>query len=461
MARRDQRRSAADREVVIAGAGLAGSLLAVFLARRGFEVTVFERRADMRRDQVEAGRSINLALASRGIQALERAGLFEALKPVLVPMPGRMLHDIDGSTRYQPYSRNAWEFNWSASRAALNMALMDAAEATGRVQFVFRQRIEDYDFASGALRFFDEVAGEQLMVRAPAVIATDGAGSPLRRALCAGTGAVAREEPLGHAYKELHIPPGADGGFRMREDALHIWPRGGHMIIALPNPDGSFTVTLFMAREGSPSFAELTDRAAVQAFFAREFPDAVPLMPGLLDDFFRNPTGMLGTIRLDRWTDGEHLLVLGDAAHAVVPFHGQGMNAAFEDCVAVDAALEQHGDHWGRVFRAVEKARKANSDAIADMAIENYLEMRDLVRDPRFHLRKQVEFLLEGRHPQRFIPRYSMVMFHPEIPYAEAQRRGALQATLLDELTAGVHDVAAVDLALADRLVTERLPLLG
>jgi kynurenine 3-monooxygenase len=460
--RRERRHGVEPEEVIIAGAGLAGSLLAVFLAQRGLNVTVFERRGDMRSDKVEAGRSINLALASRGIAALERAGLFERLKPILVPMPGRMLHDAQGETLYQPYSRNAWEYNWSASRAALNMALMDAAEATGKVQFVFRQRIEGYDFAAKALRFFDEVAGEELVVHAPVIIATDGAGSPLRRALCAHTSAVTREEPLGHAYKELHIPPAPGGGFRMREDALHIWPRGGHMIIALPNPDGSFTVTLFMAREGSPSFAELTSREAVAAFFAAEFPDAVPLMPTLVDDFFRNPTGMLGTIRLDKWTDSAgSLLVLGDAAHAVVPFHGQGMNAAFEDCVAVDDAIAQHGDHWQRVFRAVERARKPNSDAIADMALENYIEMRDMVRDPRFHLRKKLEFLLEGRHPRRFIARYSMVMFHPEIPYAEAQRRGAIQAGVLDELIAGVDAVEQVDLARADALVTERLPELG
>jgi len=458
--------------VVISGAGLAGSLLAVFLARRGYQVTLLERRPDMRRQRVAAGRSINLALAARGIVGLERAGLFEKLKPILVAMPGRMLHDPQGGTLYQQYSRHAHEFNWSASRATLNMALMDAAEATGGVEILFEQRVETYDYDRSTLLVHDTPKEATRHLPAPVVIATDGAGSPIRAAMVERFGVPCREEPLGHAYKELNIPAAADGGFRLAKDALHIWPRGGHMLIALPNPDGSFTVTLFMAlassHDGEPSFEELTTPAKLDAFFRAEFPDAVPLIPDLAYDFFDNPTGQLGTLRCARWAHGGQTLLLGDAAHALVPFHGQGMNCAFEDVVELDLELERRGANgvssqsgngtdWTEVFAAVERTRKPNADAIADMALENYVEMRDLVRDPRFHLTKKVEFLLEGALPGLFVPRYSMVMFHPEIPYAEAQRRGRIQAEVLAELTAGVAAPEQVDLARARAMLEARL----
>jgi kynurenine 3-monooxygenase len=459
-----------DQRVTISGAGLAGALAAVLLARRGFEVSVYERRADMRRQRMSAGRSINLALAARGIVALEHAGLFEQLKPILVPMPGRMIHDAAGGEVYQPYSRHPHEFNWSASRAALNMALMDAAEATGRVRILFEHRVDGYDYAARQLLLHDAVHNDDTRVDAPVLIATDGAGSPVRAAMVERHGVAASEEPLGHAYKELTIPAAADGGFRVRKDALHIWPRGGYMLIALPNPDGSFTVTLFMpltgVADGGASFASLTTPAKLHDFFAVEFPDAAALIPDLEYDFFNNPTGGLGTLRCARWAVGGNTLLLGDAAHALVPFHGQGMNCAFEDVVALDASVGRHSTggatassttDWSAVFADVEARRKPQADAIADMAVENYVEMRDLVRDPRFHLTKKVEFLLEGRFPDRFIPRYSMVMFHPEIGYAEAQRRGALQSGILAELIRGKDAPEQVDLALAERLIRERL----
>jgi kynurenine 3-monooxygenase len=380
-----------------------------------------------------------------------------------------MIHDAAGGERYQPYSRHPHEFNWSASRAGLNMALMDAAEATGRVRILFGQRVVGYDYERREL-LVDESDHHHATARVPApvVIATDGAGSPVRASMVERFGVDCREEPLGHAYKELTIPPGPGGAFRIQKDALHIWPRGGHMLIALPNPDGSFTVTLFMAlqatREDEPSFAELTTPAKLTAFFQAEFPDAVPLIPDLAYDFFDNPTGQLATLRCARWAVGGQTLLLGDAAHAIVPFHGQGMNCAFEDVVAFDEELERRGadgskggTDWAGVFAAVERVRKPNADAIADMALENYVEMRDLVRDPHFHLTKQVEFLLEGAFPELFVPRYSMVMFHPEIPYAEAQRRGRIQAEVLAELTEGLSDPERVDLPRAKRLLQARL----
>jgi kynurenine 3-monooxygenase len=350
------------------------------------------------------------------------------------------------------------------------MALMDAAEATGRVRILFEQRVEGYDYERHALLVHDAVHNDDTVVDAPVLIATDGAGSPVRAAMVERFGVDCREEPLGHAYKELTIPAGPDGGFRVRKDALHIWPRGSHMLIALPNPDGSFTVTLFMplgnaAKGGDASvmdsFATLTTPAKLHEFFAREFPDTAELIPDLEYDFFDNPTGGLGTLRCARWAVGGETLLLGDAAHALVPFHGQGMNCAFEDVVELDASVGRHSaggtTDWTAVFAEVERLRKPQADAIADMAIENYVEMRDLVRDPRFHLIKKVEFLLEGLYPARFIPRYSMVMFHPEIGYAEAQRRGRIQSGILAELIRGKDQPEQVDLALAERLLRERL----
>jgi len=337
---------------------------------------------------------------------------------------------------------------------------MDAAEATGRVKILFEQRVDGYDYARHALLVHDAVHNDDTVVEAPVLIATDGAGSPARASMVERFGVAASEEPLGHAYKELTIPADDAGGFRIRKDALHIWPRGSHMLIALPNPDGSFTVTLFMPLEGEASFASLTTPGKLHEFFAREFPDTAALIPDLEYDFFDNPTGGLGTLRCARWAVGGETLLLGDAAHAVVPFHGQGMNCAFEDVVELDACIGRHGAgdvDWAAVFAEVERTRKPQADAIADMAIENYVEMRDLVRDPRFHLTKKVEFLLEGRFPERFIPRYSMVMFHPEIGYAEAQRRGRIQSAILAELIRGKDQPEQVDLALAERLIRERL----
>ncbi len=447
-----------DDTITLAGGGLAGSLLAVFLARRGLRVTVYERRPDLRRHDVSAGKSINLALADRGIAALKAVGLFESVRPILVPMPGRLLHAPDGALSYLPYGSRPHEVNWSVSRGDLNKALLDAAEATGRVTVFFDHRVVDADLDAGTLTVLDETTGAQRVVPANPVIATDGAGSAVREAMRRRFGVEVSDEPLAHAYKELTIPPAELGGWAMRHDALHIWPRGTYMLIALPNPDQSFTVTLFMPREG---FDALTTPPAVTEFFSAHFADAVPLMPGLVEDFFKNPTGSLGTVRCRPWTGGlGRAVLLGDAAHAIVPFHGQGMNAAFEDCVVLDRALATYGSDYKAAFDAFAAERKPDAEAIADMALENYVEMRDTVRDPKFALKKSVGFALEARHPRRFIPRYSMVMFHAEIPYSEARRRGAVQAEILDALTREVDTAEQVDYALADRMVTERLTVL-
>ncbi len=446
-------------EITLVGAGLAGSLLAIFLARRGHRVTLLERRFDPRKGRASAGRSINLALANRGMAALEEVGVMESVRSELIPMAGRMLHDEVGRLKLIPYGNKPHEVIHSVSRAGLNALLLDAAEATGRVSIRFGATVSGVDFEHRKVRF---LAGEDPGRNAQAtpydvLIGTDGSASAVRAAILERTGGRLDEEPLGHGYKELSIPPASRrGGFRMEKGALHIWPRGEYMLIALPNVDGSFTVTLFLPNQGEESFEALTTPAAVRALFERRFADAIPLMPGLVEDFFANPTGHLETIRCAPWSFEDQALVLGDAAHAIVPFHGQGMNAAFEDCSALDRCLGGPVRPWNDVFAEFETRRRPDTDAIADMALENYVEMRSTVREPKFQLKKDLSFRLEERHPGRFIPRYSMVMFHT-IPYAEARRRGAIQEKILDELTSRAASLDEVDLAHADRLIAERL----
>lgn len=439
----------------VIGAGLAGSLLAILLAQHGFDVTLYERRADMRRHDVPAGRSINLALAQRGIRPLRKVGLYGQVSKLLIPMRGRMLHDVDGALTHTPYGHMPDEVIYSISRPGLNMLLMDAAEAAG-VRIRFGQRCDDMDFARRCALFTDEATGRQYEVTDAPFFATDGGGSAVRQAMCRRLGVQCIEDILPHGYKELSIPAAIDGRHRMEREALHIWPRGRHMLIALPNLDGSFTVTLFLANQGEPSFASLQQPDALIAFFTENFPDALGLIPDIQAGFYQHPTGMMGTIRCPSWHAGGDVLLLGDAAHAIVPFHGQGMNCAFEDCLILDQCLERHGDDWETVFAEFEQLRQPDTVAIAEMALENYIEMRDVVRNPKFHLQKKLGFLLEERHPGVFVPRYSMVMFH-HLPYAEAQRRGAVQQRILDELTATADRLEDVDLARADMLVQQSL----
>ncbi|MGH8371786.1 MAG: FAD-dependent oxidoreductase [Gammaproteobacteria bacterium] len=439
----------------VIGAGLAGSLLAMLLAQRGFDVTLYERRADMRRHDVPAGRSINLALAQRGIRPLHKVGLYEEVSKLLIPMRGRMLHSMDGTLTLTPYGRMPSEVIYSISRPGLNMLLMDAAENAG-VQIRFGQRCDDVDFTRRSAHFTDEVSGRQYQVTDAPFIATDGGGSAVRQAMRRHLGVKCTEDILPHGYKELSIPAAADSRHQMEREALHIWPRGRHMLIALPNLDGSFTVTLFLANQGEPSFASLREPDALMEFFRQNFPDALGLIPDIQSEFYKHPTGMMGTVRCPSWHADDTALLLGDAAHAIVPFHGQGMNCAFEDCLILDRCLEHHGDDWKTVFAEFERLRQPDAAAIAEMALENYVEMRDVVRNPKFHLQKKLGFLLEERHPGVFVPRYSMVMFH-HLPYAEAQRRGAVQQRILDELTATIDRLEDADMARADTLIQQSL----
>jgi len=442
--------------VTLVGAGLAGGLLAVLLARRGFRVSVFERRSDPRGLRVPAGRSINLALAERGRHALRVAGLLETVDGFTIPMRGRMLHDGQGRQTLQPYGKDEQEVIWSVHRAGLNRVLLDAAEATGRVQFRFDHSLSGIDWVEQRLRFErdDQAAVTEAF---DVLIGADGSGSAVRAALSEVTDSGVHEERLDHGYLELGLPPAARGDWALDAHALHIWPRGGHMLIALPNADGSFTVTLFLAHTGEPSFATLHDWPAQRQFMQAQFPDACHLMPDLEADFAHHPVGTLGTIRCQHWHYRGLALLLGDAAHAIVPFHGQGMNAAFEDCTELMKGLQAFDGDWQAVFENFQQSRIANANAIADMALENYEVMRDSVRDPRFLLRKALEHELERRHPGRFIARYSLVMFH-RIPYVEAQQRGAVQARLLDGLLERADDLGDVDFDEAASLVHQQLP---
>lgn len=443
--------------VNIIGAGLCGSLLSIILARRGIKVTLLERQADPRCSEIVSGRSINLVLSARGNRALKYADLFHHIEPLLVPMKGRLIHHHNGSTELQAYGQNENERIYSVSRGALNRLLVETAENDYKVQVRFQHEAVAYYPDEAILRIRNHENSTDYDVTANPVIGADGAGSVIRRAYASESTISASETLLEHSYKELSIPSKPDGGFQLEQEVLHIWPRGGFMLIALPNPGGDFTLTLFLPSDGPNSFAELDNESKVSAFFERHFADVVPLIDNLTANFSANPVGILGTVRCGHWHDRGKVLLIGDAAHAVVPFHGQGMNLAFEDCVILDQVLANPDADWDTIFSVYEDEQIANANAIADMALENYIEMRDTVRDPKFVLRKELSFELERRLPSRFIPRYSMVMFHDEIPYAVAQERGVVQEKLLRELTENAASMAQIDLDAATALVEARL----
>jgi kynurenine 3-monooxygenase len=444
--------------VHVVGGGLVGSLAAIYLAQHGYGVTLYERRADMRRVEIPAGRSINLAVTARGWKALEEIGLKDNAREIAIPMKGRMVHGLDGLTTFIPYGQRADEVIYSVSRGELNKLLLEKAASYHSVAMLFHQRCSHYDIASSTLTFLDEAANERRTVDAPLVIATDGAWSDVRKSMLANVRNFNySQEFLEHGYKELVIPAATDGGFAMEKHALHIWPRQSYMLIALPNLDGSFTCTLFLPYKGPESFDLLRTRENVLTFFNRAYPDAAALMLTVADDFFMNQTGSMVTVKCSPWHVGGSVTLLGDAAHAIVPFFGQGMNCGFEDCSTLGLLLDHaaksgHAD-WAALFQALEAQRKPNSDAIADMAVENFIEMRDTVADPKFQLKKQVGFELERRYPGRFVPRYSMVVFRPDISYADAQRRSMIQDKLLEELCANAASYEQIDWDLADRLI--------
>lgn len=443
------------RSLTIIGAGLAGALMGVLLARRGWQVDIFERRGDPRLEGYAGGRSINLALAERGRHALQQAGADEAIMAQAVMMRGRMVHFADGSQQLQRYGRDDSEVIWSIHRGDLNISLLDLAESAG-AHLHFNRRLEHVDFSAGIARYIDDTdGGKPFDLPFQALIGADGAGSALRAQMQRETELGEVYAPLDHAYRELEIPPAADGGFRIEPNALHIWPRGDYMCIALPNDEHTFTVTLFMPLEGEPGFDTVRTPAQARALFERDFPDALALIPALEADWARNPVGTLGTLTLARWRLYGRAVLLGDAAHAMVPFHGQGMNCAFEDCVSLARHIEDATD-LAAAFTAFEDERKPNAEAIQHMALENYREMRDRVDDADYLLQRELELKLQQRHPSRFVPHYTMVTFM-RIPYALALSRSRIQAGLLTAATQGLQTLDDIDWDSLDEAVTAQL----
>jgi kynurenine 3-monooxygenase len=410
---------------VLIGSGLAGGLLAAYLGRRGHEVDLYERRTDPREGNIVGGRSINLAISTRGIHALEQIGIADEALRDAIPMRGRMIHDKSGQLHFSPYDVDPNKCINSIGRAALNTTVIEAAQRYPNVRVHFNHKCIDVDLDTATARF--EAQPAERAAKGDAVIGVDGAFSAVRQSMQMQiSGFEYDENYLAHAYKELTIPPAPDGSWRMEKNALHIWPRKSFMMIALPNPDGSFTCTLFWEFEGQRSFATTKTDEDVRHFFDEEFPDAVPLMPTLLEDFRQNPTGSLVTIRCAPWFYRDKVCLLGDAAHAVVPFYGQGMNAAFEDCVVLDECLEQFPDDRERAFGEYFSRRKVNADALADLAIGNFIEMRDKTASKTFRAKKKLDHFLEALLPGIYLPLYTMVTF-TRIPYAEAARRARLQ----------------------------------
>ena len=414
---------------VLIGSGLAGGLLAAYLGRRGYEVYLYERRADPREGNIVGGRSINLALSTRGIHALQQLGIADDVLRHAIPMRGRMIHDKSGDLHFAPYDVDPKKCINSIGRAALNTTVIGAAQRYSNVGVYFNHRCTDVDLTEPAA--YLETEGGQVTAKGDAVIGVDGAFSAVRQSIHKKLENFEYDESyLPHGYKELTIPPGPDGSWQMEKNALHIWPRKSFMMIALPNPDGSFTCTLFWEFEGPRSFATTKTDDQVCDFFQEEFPDAVPLMPTLLQDFKDNPTGSLVTIRCAPWFYRDKVALIGDAAHAVVPFYGQGMNAAFEDCVMLDECLEKFPDNRERAFDEYFVRRKENADALANLAIGNFIEMRDKTASRAFRAKKKLDHLLEALLPGIYLPLYTMVTF-TRIPYAEAARRAQRQDRII------------------------------
>jgi kynurenine 3-monooxygenase len=423
-------------QVLIVGAGLGGTLMACLLARAGHEVDLFERRPDPRLSGYVGGRSINLALSARGIHGLTTAGLAADVLRDVIPMRGRMIHSTAGELAFQPYSANPSDAINSISRGGLNINLLEAAAKYPNLRQHFNQRCVDVDLSAPAATFVDEISGASRTVSAEIIVGADGAFSAVRGKMQITDRYDYSQSYLQHGYKELTIPPAAGGAFAMEPNALHIWPRGGFMMIALPNQDRSFTCTLFWPFRGPRSFEAVSRAEDVLPFFQSQFPDAVPLMPTLVEDYMRNPIGTLVTVRCAPWHMGGKVVLLGDAAHAIVPFYGQGMNAAFEDCVALEQCMREHEPDFSRAFEAYAAMRKPNTDAIADMAMDNFIEMRDHVASPMFLLRKKTEQMLQRVFPAWFMPLYNMISFSL-IPYAEARRRARRQNRIVAGVIAG------------------------
>ena len=423
------------KDTVIIGAGLVGSLLSIYLSKRGYKVKVYERRADMRKEKIIAGRSINLALSDRGIKALEEVGIMEEIKKIAIPMHGRYIHNADGSNAYQPYG-NEGQFINSVSRGELNKMLMNLAEKNG-VEIFFNQKCENFNWKKSEITFKNGINHELTTINYQLSFGSDGAYSAARLSHQLQHDRFQYNQYyIDFGYKELNIPAGTDGEFMLEKNALHIWPRGNYMLIALPNIDGSFTCTLFFPFEGELSFASLTTKEKVKTFFEKTFADAVRLMPTLQEDFFTNPTSSLVTVKCFPWVRDDKFALIGDAAHAIVPFFGQGMNCGFEDCRVLNELIDRHSDNWNLILEEYQRLRKPDADAIAELALNNFIEMRDKVGDPKFLLQKKIEAAFSKKYPGKWTPAYTQVTFSPQIRYSDALKNSTRQEAIMQQVMA-------------------------
>jgi len=423
-------------KIIIVGAGLCGTLLALRMAQRGYQVSLHEKRGDMRKESLAGGRSINLALSARGLMALERVGLKDEILKDCIPMRGRMIHDQEGQLRFSPYSGRQEDYINSVSRSGLNIRLLDEAEAMENIDLHFHSKCEGVELENARAHFLQEERGEAHVEEGAVVIGTDGAGSAVRESMMARTPELLfnfSQEFLRHGYKELTMYPNESGDYRIEANALHIWPRREFMMIALPNPGGSFTLTMFHPYKGRGGFDALDTRDKVKAFFEEEYPDLLPHIPHYLDEYFENPVGLLGMVRCYPWQAFGKTLIMGDAAHAIVPFYGQGMNASFEDVRVFDDMVENYEGDWASILEHFQEARVDNANAIADLALDNFIEMQDKVADQAFIEKRKLEMELEQQFPD-YYSKYSLVTFRPEMPYKEAKELGRKQDELLLKL---------------------------
>lgn len=418
--------------ITLIGSGLVGSLLSIYLARKGHKVELFERRPDLRTNRISAGRSINLALSDRGWKGLDGVGISDEIRKVALPMKGRMMHPVSGDLTYLPYGKGDQAIN-SVSRGGLNCVLMDLAEKEGvKIHFEHRCTAIDLEKATSVYEF----NGKSVTNEADVIFATDGAFSAGRLQMMLGSDRFQYSQSyLEQGYKELSIPP-VNGDFALDPNCLHIWPRDSYMLIALPNMDRSFTCTLFFPFEGEPSFSSLNTPEKGVEFFKKVFPDTIPLMPDLYEEFRNNPSSSLVTVKCTPWNFKDKLLLVGDAAHAIVPFYGQGMNCGFEDCVVLNELMDKFNDDWNKIFPEFTRIRKPDADAIAELAVGNFIEMRDRVGKPAFLLQKKIEGWFSGKHPDKWIPLYTMVTFRPDIRYSIAMQEGSKQEAIMQKVLA-------------------------
>ncbi len=423
-----------NKKAVVVGAGLVGSLWSILLAQKGYQVEVYERRGDLRKAEIVGGRSINLAMSNRGWKAMEKAGILDKIRSVAIPMYGRMMHSVEGELTYQPYGLKD-EAIYSVSRGGLNVELMNLADQYENSTFHFDKKCTGVDLKKNTISFKDYKTGETSTVESPLIFGADGAFSKVRSSLQKTNRFNYSQQYLEHGYKELRIPPTEEGGHLIEKNALHIWPRENFMLIALPNADGSFTCTLFLAFEGPESFENLQTDEQIMAFFEKHFPDTIPLMPDLIADFHENPTSSLVTVRCHPWQYNHRILLIGDASHAIVPFYGQGMNSGFEDCTVLDELVDKHNENWAAIIEEFNETRPKDANAIAALALRNFIEMRDLVGDPKFLLRKKIEKHFNEKFGDDFLPLYSQVTFS-HIPYSDALAEGRSQDQLFDRIMA-------------------------